>query len=54
MKASASGALAATSEHYGSVVQTAAADAVAGTSTGAAVNAPAPGGTDMPGTAAVV
>ena len=66
MTASASGAVAVTSAGTGTVVQTAAADAVAGISTGPAVKASAPGGTDVviarrskkdaiePGTAAVV
>ena len=67
MRASASGAVAAKYARTGTAVRTAAADAVAGMSTGPAVNAAlAPGGTDVvcarrskkdaiePGTAAVV
>ena len=65
-RASASGAVAVTSAREGTVVRAATAEAVAGMSTGLAVNAFAPGGTDVvfarrpkkdavePGTAAVV
>ena len=47
VRASASGAVAVTSARTGIVVRTAAADAVAGMSMGPAVNASAPGGTDV-------